>query len=237
MANGCYLAMTAAEFQNCSSIPAHPAWMSCHFSPDGPGLTDLPDELPEGAILILDDSIPCHGHSADTVSSVLSQLAARSNCSGLILDFQRSGSNDAAAIAAALAHTLPCTAAVTPEYAKGLPCPVFLPPAPLHMPLVKYLQPWRNREIWLEAALCKETASVGRDKTVFTVDNSFSVPDKGFIHERLCCKYVTEIQEDRILFRLFDTEETLMRKLELAQALGVHRAVGLYQELGAFLTG
>ena len=231
------LAMTPSEFAAAQILPADFAWMSCHFSPDGTGLTDLPAALPKGALLILDDSIPCSGHSAALIAEEIGQMIAQAGGCGLLLDFQRPGNEEAAAIAAMLTDALPCPVAVTPQYAKGLLCPVFLPPAPPHMALVKYLQPWRNREIWLEAALCKETITVGKNGTSFDPHHSFTLPDNSFFHEELCCRYTTEIENDRILFHLFDTTETLKMKLELAKSLGVLRAVGLYQELGPFLTG
>ena len=48
MAIGRYFAMTAAEIRGCSALPAGIAWMACHFSPYGTGLSNLPPELPEG---------------------------------------------------------------------------------------------------------------------------------------------------------------------------------------------
>ena len=68
------LAMTQSEIADAASLPAQIAWMACHFSPSGQGLMNLPAALPEGAILILDDSIPCRGHSVDIVLETLADL-------------------------------------------------------------------------------------------------------------------------------------------------------------------
>lgn len=231
------LAMTPSEIAAAPSLPTAFAWMACHFSAGGAGLEDLPAQLPEDALLILDDSIPCNGHSAGLAVEILTELVSRFHCCGVLLDFQRPGNAKSASIAAALTEKLPCPVAVTPAYASALPCPVFLPPVPLHIPLKKYLQPWTGREIWLEAALCQEVITVTKNGTTFALDYSSEHPPSGFFSEKLGCCYVSKVQEDRITFTLFDTPETLEKKLEYAHSLGVTRAVGLYQELGAFLTG
>lgn len=226
------LAMTASEIVTARSLPANIAWMACHFSSEGTGLDNLPAQLPEGFLLILDDSIPCCGHSADQTAEILYKLVSRFHCCGVLLDFQRSCSAESATIAAALVDALPCPVVVPPEYAKGLPCPVFLPPAPLHMPLERYLKPWKNREIWLEAALCCEVASINKNGATYLPSSAYPGQSGDFYSERLYCRYMTKILSDCISFTLFDTPETLERKLVHAHSLGVTRAVGLYQELG-----
>lgn len=227
------LAMTPSEIKQCPSLPAPPAWMSCHFSEDNQGLTDLPEELPEGCLLILDDRIPCNGHSAPLAAAILREVIAQFHCCALLLDFQRPANIETAAMVEALIRALPYPVAAPPEYAKNYPCPVFLPPAPLHIPLEKYLRPWHGREVWLEVALCQERITVSKNGA--TVEQIFAAaPYCGFFDETLCCRYVSNIQADRITFTLFETYETLESKLELADSLGVTRAVGLYQELGKY---
>ena len=230
------LAMTPSEIKQHPSLPAPPAWMSCHFSEDNQGLTDLPEELPEGCLLILDDRIPCSGHSAPLAAAILREVIAQFHCCALLLDFQRPANIETAAMVEALIRALPCPVAAPPEYAKKYPCPVFLPPAPLHIPLEKYLRPWHGREVWLEAALGQEQITVSKNGAA--IEQIFAAaPSCGFFDETLRCRYMTSIQEDHISFTLFDTPGTLKKKLELAQSLGVTRTVGLYQELGTFLTG
>ena len=51
-----YLAMTAGEIRGASVLPRRTGWLSCHFSPSGAGLSNLPVALPPGSLLILDDS-------------------------------------------------------------------------------------------------------------------------------------------------------------------------------------
>ena len=228
------LAMTPSEITAATSLPAQIAWMACHFSPDGEGLVDLPSQLPEGSMLILDDSIPCKGHSADLVADTLCKVVDRFHCCGVLLDFQRSGNAESDAMITAIVQTLPCPVAVTEAFASNLNCPVFLAPCPLHQPLSEYLRPWVGREIWLEAALCQEVVTVTKSGTAFAPQFPATAQSNSFFNKMLCCRYMTRVQQDRITFTLFDTPETLEKKLETAQSLGVARAVGLYQELGQY---
>ena len=88
MENRCYLAMTAAEFQNCSSIPAHPAWLSCHFSPYTKGLSNVPGQLPPGAMMILDDANPICGHDPEVVRAQLDATVRKTNAAASCLIFK-----------------------------------------------------------------------------------------------------------------------------------------------------
>ena len=225
------LAMTPSEIAQNPVLSTPPAWMSCHFSEDGTGLTDLPEKLCEDALLILDDHIPCRGHSAAQAVAILRELIARFHCCALLLDFQRPANAETRALAETLLQALPCPVAMPPEYAQKHPCPVFLPPPPLHIPLSKYLYPWRGREIWLEAALCQERITVTGNGISFE-PVPLQSSSAGFFHNTLCCRYNSKVQTDCITFTLFDTPETLKRRLGQAESLGVSRIVGLYQELG-----
>ena len=111
---------------------------------------------------------------------------------------------------------------------------MLLSPAPVHIPLELYLKPWEGREIWLDAALSQESVKITPQGA--TVAAQFP-PDgytDGFYEETLRCRYRTDITPDQVIFTLFDTLETLEKKLELAASLGVTRAVGLWQELCTF---
>ena len=89
MAIACYLAMTAAEFSVCTNLPPQIGWLSCHFSPSGPGLSNIPKGLPPDSVLILDDSMPFHDHKADVILRQLQEAVAAMKIRGVILDFQR----------------------------------------------------------------------------------------------------------------------------------------------------
>lgn len=232
-----YLALTAAEIAYLSPLPDLCAYMACHFSPFTEGISNIPDSLPPGSLLILNDRIPCEHHSAGLVAEQLAAAVERLGCKSVLLDFERPPEAEIHAIVHAIMQVLPCAVAVTEAYASAFSCPVFLPPAPLHTPLAAYLAPWQNREIWLEAALCQERITVTKSGTSFEPIFPTQQLEGGFHDAKLHCNYHTVVSDDRISFTLFDTRESLKTKLELARSLGVSRAVGLYQELGTFLTG
>lgn len=227
-----YLAMTGREILYAEKLPSHPGYLGCHFSPSGLGLSGLPGALPNGSVIVLDDRFPCQGHSPDLVAGQLADLAAQCSCPGVILDFQRPAEAEAEAVAKAVLKALPCPVAVSDHYARNLDCPVFLPPGPLHQPPEVWLAPWKRREIWLEAALCQEIITVTEDGTTYAPQFPPEGLDGGFYDEVLCCCYHTEVQQDKVVFTLFDTPRTLEKKLASARNLGVRQAVGLYQELG-----
>lgn len=227
------LAMTPAEISGCNTMPDHIAWMACHFSPYGQGLLNLPETLPAGSMLILNDRLSCGGHCPGLVSEQLAEAVGRLGCESVLLDFQRPRSPESEAMVREILSALPCPAAVTEFYAAGLFCPVFLAPPPLHIPMEDYLTPWQGREIWLEAALCQETITITERGAAYSAQFPPDGMDDGFSEEVLCCRYRSCIREDAVCFTLFDTRETLEKKLDLAQSLGVTRAVGLWQELGS----
>lgn len=233
MALPLYLAMTPGEMATKYPLPDKLAWMACHFSPYSQGLSNIPEALNPGCILILNDNLPCQGHSADLVTGQLKDILARFQCKSLLLDFQRPPEEESTAMVTSILQSITLPVAVSEGYAEGLTCPVFLPPWPLHLTAEGALSRWKGREIWLEAALCQETVTITEKGC--TVSSQFP-PEQlegGFYDEDLCCHYRTEVLENEIRFTLFDTRESLPRKLEKARSLGVTRAVGLYQQLGA----
>ena len=228
------LAMTQSEIGAVSKLPHKIAWMSCHFSSGSEGITGIPEELPEGSILILTDGESSRGHSRDLAAQQLADAVQKLGCNSVLLDFQRPPDPESIAMVHAIVEALSCPAAVTAAYSEGLSCPIFLAPCPLHMPMADYLLPWRSREIWLEAALGQENITVTKHGTAFAPTYPVHVQGSSFYSEKLHCMYQTNVSSDSITFTLFDTPETLKGKLHTAHALGVCRMVGLYQELGAF---
>ena len=227
-----YLALTGAEISAQPSLPASLAYMACSFSPYGPGLSGIPAALPAGSMLILNDRMRCQSHSADLVAGQLQEAVTRLGCESVLLDFQRPLEPDSQAIASKVIQSLSCPVAVTEGFANQLDCPVFLSPAPLHLPLEVHLAPWQGREIWLEAALGQEEVCVTAQGTTAATQFPPAGLTGGFYEDTLRCHYHTAVQPDRVSFTLFDTPESLRKKLDLAASLGVKRAVGLWQELG-----
>ena len=232
MAINGYLAMTAAEIQQSTPLPPNIAWMACHFSPYTRGLSNRPGELPPGAMLILNDITPIHGHEANLVASQLLELVEALGSMGVLLDFQRGGYPEAAGLAGVLAGALPCPVAVSHVYARNLDCPVFLPPVPPHQPLAEYLSPWQGREVWLELALDGEVITLTEAGADFAPGTVREAPEGGHREETLHCHYRVDIEESAARFTLWRTKEDLDGLMAEAEKLGVTTAVGLYQELG-----
>lgn len=225
-----YLAMTAAEMQNCPRFPAHIGWMACHFSPYGTGLSNLPQSLPEDSLLILNDRTPIFHHDPVRIAEELAACIEAFRCRGLLLDFQRPGNEELSVLVQTLQPSLPCPVAVSDLYAADAECAVFLPPVPLHLPLGEYISPWQNREIWLEMAPDCETITITEQGALFTGDNPEEIREGGFADETLHCHYQISTEEDQIRFQLHRSREDLEALAAEAEAYGVTNAVGLYQQ-------
>lgn len=224
-----HLAMTAAEFDANASPSGPIAWMACHFSPYGTGLSNLPPQLPEGSILILNDRTPVFGHSPERIASQMAEAMEGTSYSGILLDLQRASDAQSSAIVKAIT-ALPYPVAVTPGYAKDLDCAVFLPPPPLNCPLKTHLAPWQGREIWLEAALEQQRIRVDKNGSHTSPwEDALPCPHTD---ETLHCLYRMEVQECHIDFFLRRDKDQLWALLEEADALGIRRFVGLHQQLG-----
>ena len=230
MAIPLFLAMTAAEFTNASQKPPHTAWMACHFSPYGTGLTNLPKALPENALLILNDRTPVCGHDPEQVYVRLADTVQQFKCYGILLDLQREGDPQLQNIIEKVL-TLPCPVAVSDLYAADYNCPVFLSAPPIHKPLSTHIAPWNGREIWLEAAL---------DGCIITVTEQGSTvapasPEAGalpFRDDDLYCHYRIETGKDYARFYLSRTKSDLDDLLSSLETFNITKAIGLYQELG-----
>ena len=225
----CYLAMTAAEMGDFSAVPEHMAWMGCQFSSWNAGLSNLPQWLPPGAVLTLNDSFPLAGHDPERIAGELRGAVEAFSCAALVLDFQRPGDPETEALAARLTE-LPCPVAVSLPYARE-DLAVLLPPAPLSVPLEEYLSPWRDRDIWLELALDGEIITLTEEGAQGI---PLPYPDRaaeGFREEALHCHYRAELKKDRAEFTLWRTVEDLHDLTEEAEKLGVKALMGLYQEL------
>ena len=230
MANEPFLAMTAAEIREKSDLPEKIAWMACHFSPYGTGLSNLPRTLPPGSLLILDDITPIRGHDPHRILDQLRECTQALSCSGVLLDFQRPDVAETAALVEVLTKGLPCPVAVSHCYAGAGSFPVFLPPVPPSEPMDAYFAPWAGREVWLELSLEGEEITVTEEGASFTPLLNPSFSEEGFRDTDLCCHYRCIPQDEKIKFLLWRTEEDLEDLLKQAEHFGVTAAVGLYQE-------
>ena len=231
MALPLYLAMTREEIDS-YLLPAHFAFMACHFSAYGKGLQDLPTSLPAGCLLILDDRIPVWNHDPKQVAEELCEAVTRHGCCGLLLDFQRPGEPLMTDITRSVADILPCPVAVTEAYAEGVSCAVLLGTPTANMPLTKSTQAWPGREWWLEIAPEMIRYTITKDTSTW---EEIQESEEAYCHQdtRLCCSYRIDIQEDRALFTIGRTHEDLKKLMAQAEELGIQKAIGLYQQLGS----
>ena len=231
MAIAPFLAMTAAEMRNHTVLPPKIAWMACHFSPYGLGLSNLPQTLPPGSLLMVDDITPPHGHDPDFIAEQLTLCAEKLQCSGILLDFQRQNCPETEAMAKHLTERLPCPTAVSEDYASDLDCPIFLPPIPPSVAPEGHFAPWKGRELWLEIGLCGEVLTLTQEGCV-AAPLPFPDPNRdGFSDSKLHCHYTIETKEKSAGFTLWRNREDIEELLEEAETLGVTTAVGLFQEL------
>lgn len=228
-----YLAMTAAEIQGNLEFPDKIGWMACHFSPYGTGLSNLPDTLPPGSMLILNDRTPICGHDPSRIIRQLSDTIDALECGCLLLDFQRGNTPETQALVKAITAHLPCPVGVSHLYAKESDCAVFLPPVPLDTPLAAHLAPWEGREVWLEAALDGLEITVTEKGAKSASLLHSAALDSPFHDEKLHCHYQIHSDENQAKFTLFRTQEDLKELLEEAEKLGICRTVGLFQEFGS----
>ena len=231
MAAAIYLAMTAAEFSGSDPLPASLCWMAGHFSLYDRGLSNLPPSLPVNSILMVNDRIPWYGHSAALILEQLTQTVHRLHLYGILLDFEEPDCPELRALAELLAASLPCPVAVADRYAENLNCPVFLSPCPHHTPLKEHLQPWSDREIWLDLARDAQTLTLTKNGCVSLPLPMGELPECGHRDESLHCRYCTETSQDSARFTLWRTTEDLKALAQEAESLGVKTMVGLYQEL------
>ncbi len=229
MALPLYLARTKAEMEGNCPLSARPAYMACHFSSAGPGLSNFPDTLPAGTMLILDDSTPFRGHDPKQILREIQTILEQHRCECLLLDFQRPGNEEQQSLAKAITASLPCPVGVSELYAAGLNCPVFCSPLPPDRPLDTHLAPWKGREIWLEAAL--EGLTLTLTEAGCNCESFWDFPENGLTDNRLYCHYTIETPCECAIFRLWRTREDLNKLLKAAEFLGVTKAIGLWQEL------
>ncbi len=225
-----YLAKTPSEFADSPSGPFQPAWMSCHFSPAGTGLSNLPDRLPQGTMLILDDLIPINQHDPGQIAKELKDIIERFACDSLLLDFQRADSAAVQALVRHLLTSIPCPIGVTPNIASDSTCAVFLPPLPPHLLPDNFFSPWNGREIWLDVSPAGESVTVTGNGIICTPRENVQTP---FAAENLYCHYRTEILSETVRFTFQRTQADLEHLLQAVPAWGVTRTVGLWQEFSS----
>jgi len=219
-----YLAMTAAELSACQQLPEKVAYMACHFSPYGTGLSNLPEVLPKGAMIILNDRIPIYGHEPNAVAEQLVQLCKTWEADSLLLDLQRADDHTPAVIREILKQAC-CPVGVSELYAKDFDCPVFLSSPPLHIPPGEYYAPWEPRELWLEAAPEHYSYAI----TEQDCQLQSLQPEAPLPCPELFCHYGFHKEPNRLVIGLERTREDLQKLIGDSR---ITKAIGLYQQLG-----
>lgn len=233
MALPLYLALTAPELSAAGTLPKFPAYMACHFSSYSTGISNYPPALPEGSMLILNDSIPPAGHDPALIARQLSEAVRFFKCSCVLLDLQRPFNELTDKIADAVISGLSCPVAVSEGYAKNKDRAVFLSVPPASSSLQAHIAPWKGRSIWLEIAPDARTVTVDRSGSRTApapICEPALLPHRS---EPLHCHYKTDVSREQICFTLQRTADDLKGLLFEAEGLGIAGAVGLYQELGA----
>ena len=221
-----FLAVTAMQLE--TVCPKRIAYMACHFSAGGAGLSNIPRSLPKDSILLLDDSMPVQGHDPKAVAAQLNELVDRFSLQAVLLDFQRPPTQASQEMVSAILHNCRCKAAVTPAYAK-VGFGVFLPPPPPNKSLAEHLMPWKKYGVFLELALEDLEITVTKAGSRFSyVSAATPLP---LADARLHCHYGVTVFPGKAVFTLSRSREDLAALARQAEALGVIATVGLYQEL------
>lgn len=221
-----FLAVTAGELE--SVRPKRIAYMSCHFSAGGLGLSNMPQSLPKGSILLLDDSMPVQGHNPQIVIQQLNELVTSLSLWAVLLDFQRPPTKQLQEMASVILQNCSCAVAVTPAYAKE-GCGIFLPPPPANKSLKEYLMPWEKYKVFLELGSEDLEITVTQEGSRF----SYASPATPLplADDRLHCHYGVTVLPGKAIFTLSRTREDLADLAREAEEFGVLGVVGLYQEL------
>lgn len=210
-------------------FPERFAYMAIHFSPYGKGLSNLPESLPKGSIVLLDDSTESTGHNPDLIKKQLAELVKHFAPTAVLLDFQRPFTRELEAIAEEIVTTLPCPVGVTADYATELGCPVFLPPPPVNKALGDYIEPWKKQGVYLEIA--PEGLEITVTETGSSATPIFPVSDLHLEDKRLHCHYNVKVLQDKAVFTICRYNVDLAALVQEAEDLGVLGCVGLYGEL------
>ena len=226
-----FLAMTAGEVLGAEQLPRQLAWMACHFSPYGMGLSNLPDKLPDGTMLILNDRLPPEWHDPVLAAETLVSAAQERKCSCILLDFQRAGNEKTASVVEAVLEMAQCPVGVSHGYAEGRSCPVLVPPIPPHLLPEDAVAPWKGRELWLELSSEGTAIRITESGSQYTPLSDYRPAATAHREPELHCHYEITVEEDRILFRLGRTKEDQEALLNTVKSARVTCALGLWQDI------
>lgn len=229
-----FLAITAQEFPNLLSQPQKTAWMSVHFSSSGPGLSNLPHEIPQGSLIILDDQTPWSGHSIETVCREMVALLLMTRAYGLLLDFERPVEPEVVLLSRALCQCcreVGCVMGAPESYAVNPDTAIFISPLPCQVPLERLRIP--GRKLWLDASPTAYQLHISaHSATGRSAEPGYISAGEpaAFTDQALCCQYRSWLSGDGIDVLLYHTTQTIEEMLEKSNADFIQLAVGLHRE-------
>ncbi len=238
-----YLAFSPEEAQAARATGRPLACLGYQLSPDAPALLAPEPEPDFPCLLVLQDSTsPSYGPN-ETLAHLVAQYAADCH-TGILCDITRPEDAFWQAFLGSLDEA--CARTNTPLWvpaAYGRAAPrawVTLSSDTIQLPFAQFLEnaaaAWPERCVLeLRPLSCRMAlpCPAGQEAPMDRAALSQALareesPD--FLSEELLCRYgLTETGGPAAL--LFDTAETLAKKLEAAEAAGFRAAVGLYQEL------
>ncbi len=229
-----FLALTAEEFSQNPSLPCRPAWMSVHFSSKGPGLSNLPPQLPPGSMIILDDHIPWKDHSIESICKDLTEALLRAGVYGLLLDFERQPTEETTLLARAVTECckeLGVTLGAPANYIFDEDTALFVSPLPCNIPAESLKS---QRKLWLDISPVCHCIKMSKDKAWESPATypPRSKTEKHEIHwdDTLLCSYFTESDDDTLKITLFRDTEDAWRLLKRLDPARVQLALGLWRD-------
>lgn len=213
MAREVYAAITGEEMGKISILPQNIAYLGTHF--EGNTLVDIPEALPEGSLLLIDDRVIPENVSIDLVIVSLSHLFP---ClSGIYLDFQQEDTPKD--LVHSLLKALPVPVGVPRRFGLGIPV---VPPRRLSMLPEKHYLPG----CWAEGAVSAWELTLTKDgctkKEVSAKESAYEE------YSKLFCRYAVENDAEKAVFHLQNNRELLHR--EIAGNPSVDKWIVLYRD-------
>ena len=227
-----YMAFTGAELDPMLQYNGKTAWLGCHLSASGEGVATHPPSIRHCDLLVMTDEIPLEDHRPEIAADSLCTEAANLYCERILLDFQRQPTEESQVFIDCLLEKACIPVGVSALHAQNFSCPVFLPPSPLWASLENALLPWKGREIWVELAPedgCVTLTTEGSYYAECSAEGIFP-----FYDSALFLTYRTEVSSNHAKVYLHRGQSHLHEWLNHANMLGIHTAIGLYQQLRGF---
>lgn len=219
-----YLAMNEEEMSRSSELPKNLAITGLCFSPEGQGLDGMPKrEVPEGVLFLLEDRIPWEGQDLETVCREAASLLMRTKAFGLLLDFERSPTEETQRLAYALGQCckeLGCKIGMPKDYAVG--GALFLPSPPCSK-----MPEEQEGPVWFEAVPTAFDITVTPQGAQCRDSSVEPMREGDHFCPALGAYYRANREHASLKVHLYDTPQTLLNRME---AMGAELAVGMWRQ-------